>query len=81
MVTELPQSVRLIIIIGAVFVFWVFYDTIFSPVEHHMWADPELLNMTGMYTIPACYFVIVYFIVRHYGSNTKIGVFSDESNS
>ena len=62
----LPTKIRYPIIVGAIFVFWVMFDSIFTPVENHMWADPELLNATGAYTIPACYFVIVYFVVRYY---------------
>jgi hypothetical protein len=68
---SLPNPARYSIIIGAIFVFWVFYDTLFTPVQRHMWADPELLNATGLYTIPACYGVVVYFIVRHYGRVTN----------
>lgn len=77
----LPQKVRLSIIVGAVFVFWVMFDSILTPVKHHMWADPELLNATGAYTIPACFFVIVYFIVRHYGNSPQLNTGSDVSNT
>ena len=77
----LPNHVRYSIIIGAVFVFWVFYDTLFSPVERHMWADPELLNFTGIYTIPLCYFVIVYFVVKHYGHSADRNQSDNEDNA
>lgn len=68
---NLPTKIRYPIIVGAIFVFWVMIDSIFSPIKNHMWADPELLNATGAYTIPACYFVIVYFVVRHYDRKQK----------
>jgi len=42
------------------------------PVEHHIWADPELLNAVGRYTIPACFGVIVYFVIKYYSKQEQI---------
>jgi len=81
----IPNGVRYSIIVGAVFVFWVFYDTLFTPIQRHMWADPELLNAVGIYLIPTSFFVIVYWVMKYYGrkatSNIKDNKSSCENNS
>jgi len=63
---ELPEHIRYAIYITTVFVTWVTLESWFNPVQRHMWMDAELLNATGAYTIPACFIVTLYFVLRYY---------------
>lgn len=67
-----PNHVRYGLGIGTVFVVWVMLESIFNPVQRHLWADAELLNGVGAWTIPACFVVIVYFVIKHYEKKQKL---------
>jgi len=62
----MPTHVRYLINIATVFVTWVALESWFNPVQRHLWADAEMLNAVGSYTIPLCFIVILFFVLRHY---------------
>jgi len=61
-----PNHVRYSLLISTAFVVMVTVKSWTDPVQQHLWADPELLNAVGQWTIPACFVVIVYFVLRYY---------------
>jgi len=68
---EIPSTIRNCIRISTAFVAWVTVKSWLNPLDtnnlnNYYMLDPELLNATGMWTIPACFGVIVYFIIRYY---------------
>ena len=72
---EIPSTVRNGIRITTAFVTWVTLKSWLNPldpnnVNNNLIMDPELLNVIGMYTIPSCFGVIVYFIIRYYGKKS-----------
>ena len=72
---EIPSTVRHGIRISTAFVTWVTLKSWLNPLDtnninNYGIIDPEILNVIGMYTIPACFGVIVYFIIRYYSRKT-----------
>jgi hypothetical protein len=68
---EIPSVVRYSIIISTVFVTWVTLKSWLNPLDIHNMnnyelMNPELLNLIGMWTIPICFGIIIYFIGRYY---------------
>lgn len=63
-----PKFVRYAINICTVFVVWVAIQswTIDPSQGHYIWGDTEILNAVGRYTIPACFAVCVYFVLKYY---------------
>jgi len=68
---EIPSVVRYSIRISTVFVTWVTLKSWLNPLDIHNMnnyelMNPELLNLIGMWTIPVCFGIIIYFIGRYY---------------